>query len=554
MKDAALTHGHTHHIENQPEELKDYNAYLSDTALQEAVRREGAAWCIEELTQFGALMGNSETIKLGYQANEYPPRLKTHDHLGRRIDEVEFHPAYHQLHEIDRQYAIHAGPWNNPGKGAHVKRAALGYMMNQVEASHCCPTTMTYASVPLLRDYPELAKIWLPLISNEFYDPRNLPIEQKKGASLGMAVTEKQGGSDVYANSTQAKAIGESGPGKKYQLIGHKFFVSGCMADAFTMLAQTEKGLSCFLVPRFKEDGSKNPMEIQRLKNKMGNIANATAEVELRGAMGWLIDEEGKGLQTIIKAIAYNRFDCISGSAAGMRQATIQAIHHCQNRFVFGKKLSEQVLMQNVLADLILESEAATAFAFRMARAMDEVENNQEQRHFIRLGTAVGKYWICKRVAGHAYEAMECIGGSGAMEGHMMPRLYREAPINAIWEGSGNVQALDAINTIMRSKESKNMLLAELNLAKGKNIIYDHYLEKLLPLLTPNSQMEFNARKIIGKVALAMQASVLLCANNELISEAFCLSRLTDQEHYLYGSLPEAIDCQAIIKRAAINA
>ena len=552
MTTTAFTSGHTHQVQNQPGVLENYNAYTSDTALQEAVRREGAGWSEDTLKECGQVLGAAHTLKLGFDANENPPRFKSHDHLGRRIDEVEFHPAYHALHQLSRQYGLHAQPWNDPKPGAHVLRAAKGYMMNQVEASHCCPVTMTYASVPLLRDYPALAKRWLPLITNEHYDPRNLPIDQKLGATLGMAVTEKQGGSDVYQNSTQARAVGESGCGQEYELIGHKFFVSGCMSDAFTMLAKTDNGLSCFLVPRWKADGAKNPLEIQRLKNKMGNIANATAEVELRGAIGWLIGEEGKGLNTILKAIAYNRFDCIYGSAAGMRQAVVQAIHHCQNRVAFGKTLHQQPLMQNVLADLVIESEAATAYAFRMARALDEVEQNKEVQYLIRMGTALGKYWICKRVAGHAYEAMECIGGSGAMEGHMMPRLYREAPINAIWEGSGNVQALDAINSFYTNPKIKNAVINELSRAKGLHELYDHYLDNLYEQLQDTKQLEFRARSLTTHMALALQASILLTSNNSLIAHTFCISRLGTQDHHLYGNLPSHIDCAAIIARASV--
>ncbi|MEM9255319.1 MAG: acyl-CoA dehydrogenase family protein [Pseudomonadota bacterium] len=553
MTDMHLPPGLTHIVENQPPELADFNSYKSDAALREAVAREGAAWGHDELAKFGKQMGSAEVIALGFAANEYPPRLKTHDHRGNRIDEVEFHPAYHQLHEIDRTNGIHASPWTSPKRGAHVLRAAKGFLVNHVEPSHCCPTTMTYASVPLLREYPELGDKWIPFSTNAHYDPRNLPVEEKRGAMLGMAVTEKQGGSDVYAISTQARAIGEPGSGQEYVLTGHKFFVSGVMADAFTLLAQTENGLSCFLVPRFRPDGSKNPFEIQRLKNKMGNIANATAEVELRSAMGWLIGEEGRGLQTIIKAIAYNRFDCVSGSAAGMRQAVMQAVHHCQHRVAFGKKLSEQTLMQNVLADLALESEAATAFVFRMARALDEVESDPEQRHLIRLGTALGKFRICKRVAGHAYEAMECIGGSGAMEGHMMPRLYREAPINAIWEGSGNVQALDAIHTVVRSSQSLALFTAELELARGYHTGFDQYVDELMLELQPDPSLEFNARRLTNRMAVAFQASLLLRGENPLVADAFCASRLTAQDHSLYGNLPSGTDCGAIIRRAAVE-
>lgn len=540
----------THKVENQSPPLENYNAYLSDLALQQAVKREGGEWAQQSLIDFGAIAGSRELIELGTQANENPPRFSSHDARGNRVDQIDFHPSYHRLWEVSRQQRIHSEPWLEPRPGAHVARTAKGYMMCQADAGHGCPVTMTFAGVALLKEVPSLAATWLPLVTNECYDPRNLPIEQKRGATLGMAVTEKQGGSDVYAGTTRATAIGAKDPGEIYELTGHKYFVSGPMGDAFLVLAQTDNGLSCFLVPRWRPDGTKNPMELQQLKRKMGNVSNATAEAELRGAMAWLIGEEGRGLQTILKSITYNRFDCAFGSAAGMRQATAQALHHCQHRVVFGKRLVEQPAMQNVLADLALESEAALTLAMRLARAMDESADDREQELLLRLGTSIGKYWTCKRNPAHAYEAMECIGGSATMETSIMARLYREAPINAIWEGSGNVQALDLMRTIARSPETLQAYLAEVKKPLGADKCFDNYVATLEARWQPSALSEYNARQLIESMALALQASLLLQSDNTLIAEAFIHSRLSDKSSLLFGSMPPGIDCAAIIERA----
>ena len=440
----------THEVSNVSNELCNYNLYRQDTALIEAVRREGAQWAEPELAAFGQLCGAADYLELGQLANKYIPELETHDRFGNRIDLIKFHPAYHQLMKTSIEHGLHASPWSQPGPGAQVARAARSYLHGQIEAGHGCPITMTFASVATLRQQRELADVWLPKIMARVYDPRNVPVAHKQGVTIGMAMTEKQGGSDVRSNSTRAYPLGPQGPGQAYELVGHKYFVSAPMCDAFLVLAQTALGLSCFLLPRWRPDGSKNPMQILRLKKKMGNASNASCETELRGALAWMVGEEGRGVRTIIEMVSMTRFDCMIGSSAGMRMAASQALHHCRFRSAFGHVLNQQALMQNVLADLALESEAALTLTMRIARAMDHRAEEHEDL-LVRLVTAVGKYWICKRTPNHAYEAMECIGGSGVMEDSMLPRLYREAPVNTIWEGSGNVQCLDVLRALSKT-------------------------------------------------------------------------------------------------------
>src|SRR5271166_1364238 len=375
----------THEVFNQPTELVDYNLYESDAALKEAVRREGAAWAGNALGAFGAHAGSADTLELGALANKNQPELDTHDRYGRRVDFVRFHPAYHALMKAAIEEGIHSSPWTEPRDGAHVARAARSYMQTQVEAGHGCPITMTFASVPCLKAQPDLAAAWLPKISARVYDPRNVPVDQKQGVTIGMAMTEKQGGSDVRANTTRAIPVGADGPGQAYELVGHKFFVSAPMSDAFLVLAQARGGLSCFLVPRWRPDGTKNPLQIVRLKRKMGNVSNASSETELRGALGWMVGQEGRGVATIIEMVAMTRFDCMIGSSSGMRMAVSQAIDHCRQRAAFGKMLIDQPIMQNVLADLALEAEAATVLTMRIARALDDRATDHEA-HILRIG------------------------------------------------------------------------------------------------------------------------------------------------------------------------
>ncbi len=539
----------THEVLNQPDELVNYNMYLSDTVLQEAVVREGGAWAQAELTRFGAMTGSADYLELGHLANKHKPELETHDRFGHRTDLIRFHPAYHALMASATAAGIHSSPWTVPQSGAHVVRAAHFFLQSQVEAGHGCPITMTFAAVPCLQLQPDLAAQWLPKITAHHYDARNLPAEQKSALTIGMAMTEKQGGSDVRANTTRAIAIGADGPGEAYELVGHKYFVSAPMSDAFLVLAQAEAGLSCFLLPRWRPDGSKNPMQIQRLKNKMGNTSNASGETELRGALAWMVGTEGRGVATIIEMVAMTRFDCMIGSSAAMRMATAQALHHCSQRHAFGKQLTDQPLMQNVLADLVLESEAATTLTMRIARAMD-TRHLAHEDHLVRLVTAIGKYWICKRAPNHAYEAMECIGGSGVMEDSPMPRLYREAPINAIWEGSGNVQCLDVLRALHKTPEVLDSYFAELALSKGMSPVLDQTIWLLKSDLKNTQHIEYRARDLVDRMALALQASLLWRHAPEYMANAFSLSRLQSSGHHNYGTLPHGIEVRDIIQRA----
>lgn len=539
----------THSLCNLSCELQDYNLYTQDQALVEAVRREGGPAAEAGLADFGALCGRADYLELGRQANQVRPELDTHDRFGRRIDQVRFHPAYHQLMQTAITHGLHAAPWSDPGPGAHVARAARFFLHSQVEAGHGCPITMTFAAVPALRLQPELAALWLPKLGARIYDPRNLPVEHKQGATMGMAMTEKQGGSDVRSNSTRAQAQGAGGPGQAYALVGHKYFVSAPMCDAFLTLAQTDAGLGCFLLPRWLPDGSKNALQFLRLKNKMGNVSNASSETELRGALAWLVGEEGHGVRTILEMVSLTRFDCMLGSSAGMRMAASQALHHCAHRAAFGKLLNQQPLMQNVLADLALESEAATALTLRLARALDQRAIAHEDL-LLRLVTAVGKYWICKRTPQHAYEAMECIGGSGVMEDSMMPRLLRESPVNAIWEGSGNVQCLDVLRALHKTPAVLDVLYAELDRARGGHALLAPFVAALqLALKDPEAQ-EFRARDLVGRMALALQATLLVQHAPAFVADAFCLSRLGPGSHHHYGCLPRGVDAAAIIARA----
>ena len=539
----------THEVVNQPPALENYNLYEQDVALQEAVKREGAGKAESELKSFGAFAGDADTIDLGFRANNNKPAFNTHDRFGHRIDEVDFHPSYHELMRVAFENGLHSSPWTNPCKGAHVTRAAKYYMHSQVEAAHCCPVTMTFAAIPSIRKQPELASLWESRVLANSYDPRNIPDNQKNSVTIGMAMTEKQGGSDVRANSTLAYPAGANGPGQAYELIGHKWFVSAPMCDAFLVLAQAPGGLSCFLMPRWRPDGTKNPWQIQRLKNKMGNVANASSEVELRGALAWMIGEEGRGVPTIIEMVAMTRFDCMIGSSAGMRQAVAQATHHCRHRSAFGNRLSDQPLMQNVLADLALENEAALTYTMRIARALD----NQDQEHerlLARLATPVGKYWICKRTPNHAYESMECIGGSGVMEDCIMPRLFRESPVNAIWEGSGNVQCLDTLRAIQKEPETLDAFFREAAEAKGADRRFDQFLAQLQNDFADISDFQYRARNLVDRMALTLQASLLLRNGDKAVADAFCASRLQSNGGMNYGNLPSGTDAAAIIKRA----
>lgn len=545
-----LANADTHFVINTSRELENYNAYLVDTSLREALTAYGVENGNPELTAFGALTGSADFIKHGFLANENRPVFHTHDRFGHRTDLVEFHPSYHTLMDTSIRNGLHSLPWTDKSSNAHVFRAAHSYLMAQVEAGHGCPITMTFACVPTLLKQADIAKEWLPKITSRHYDPRNVRYQDKQGLTIGMAMTEKQGGSDVRANTTRAYPIGSGGPGQGYQLVGHKFFVSAPMCDAFLMLAYTDKGLSCFLTPRWCPDGSKNQMLIQRLKNKMGNVSNASSEVELRGAFAWLIGEEGRGVANILEMVALTRFDCLVGSASSMRLGTAHAVFHCANREAFGKRLIDQPLMRNVLADLAIESDAALHLALRVGHALDQ-RNDAQQAAFLRIATAIGKYWVCKRSPGHAYEAMECIGGSGVMENSIMPRLYREAPINTIWEGSGNVQCLDVMRAMAKSPECVEALFAELAITQGQDRRLDKLTEDIKNSLADTADFEWRARSVVENMALALQANLLLRHGHGATAEAFITTRLGDyQRGLVYGMLPTGLEVESIIHRA----
>lgn len=540
----------THLVANQPPPLENYNAFESDVPLREGIVREGGAWGLERLARFGSLVGSAPVIALGYQANRFTPILRTHDRFGRRIDEVEFHPAWHELMKIGVENETHALPWRTPRPGAHVVRAALEYLFYQQEAGVGCPLTMTFAAVPSLRKQPEIADEWIPRLTSKVYDPRFIPADQKQGALIGMAMTEKQGGSDVRANTTRARAKGRGGPGGEYLLTGHKWFCSAPMNDAFLTLAQTERGLSCFLVPRWRPDGTRNAIVLERLKDKLGNRSNASSEIEYRDAWARLIGEEGRGVPTIIEMVNHTRLDCVIGTAALMRQAVTQATHHAAHRRAFGKLLIDQPAMQNVLADLALECEAATALMLRLARAYDQGPEDERERAFARIATAVAKFWICKRGPQHAAEALECLGGNGYVEESIMPRLYREAPLNSIWEGSGNVMCLDVLRAIHREPKSLEALGAELKDAAGRNADYDRFLTQLEQDLADADEAELRARRIVENLALALEAAVLLTTNESQIADAFIASRLAGRRSGIYGTLSPGAPFRILIERA----
>ncbi|MGI9556360.1 MAG: acyl-CoA dehydrogenase family protein [Solirubrobacterales bacterium] len=545
----------THAVTNQTEPLQDYNVYEADRPLVEAVRREGGDWATKRIASVGALAGQADTIRLGFEANENPPRLRTHDRLGRRVDEVEFHPAWHQLLGLGVEHGVHALPWREPRAGAHVARAAMFISLTQAEAGIGCPLSMTYSVIPALRTQPELAAEWEERFLSVDYDAQARPAAEKAGALAGMAMTEKQGGSDVRANTTRARPVNGGGPGGEYEITGHKWFCSAPMCDAFLVLAQAERGLSCFLLPRWTPDGKRNGFHLQRLKDKLGNRSNASSEVEFDSAWARLIGEEGRGVATIIEMVSHTRLDCVLGSTAGMRAGVAAAINHCEQRTAFGKALIEQPLMRNVLADLAVESEAATVASMWLARQFDEDETGTQgadatsEESLRRLATPILKYWTCKRAPSHAVESLECLGGNGYVEESGMPRLVRESPLQSIWEGSGNVQALDVLRAMAKSPASTEALLAELRAAEGGELRLDDYVDSLERDLAEAEQMEARARRLVESMALALQGSLLVRFGDEAVADAFCASRLDGDWGGAFGTLPAGTDFERIIER-----
>jgi putative acyl-CoA dehydrogenase len=541
----------THDVENQPPPLAPYDAYATDAALREALAREGAAWAEPQVAAYGLIAGG-EAVLLGFAANENRPTLRTHDRYGERIDEVEFHPAYHRLMDLAIEAGVVGFAWRNARReGAHVARAALMYLHNQADQGTSCPLTMTYASVPALEQQPELAREWLPRIIAPSYDGRAVPAWEKTGNTIGMGMTEKQGGSDVRTITTTATPLDAGGPGQLYELVGHKWFFSAPMSDAFLVLARTDEGVSCFLLPRFAPDGTRNAVRIQRLKDKLGDWSNASSEVELQGAVAWMVGEPGRGIATILQMVMLTRQDCIIGSASIMRQAVVQAVHHARHRRAFGAPLVEQPLMRNVLADLALESEAATALAFRVTRAVDASPRDPRERALARIVTAVGKYWVCKRCAPAVNEAQECLGGGGYVEESIVARLYRQAPLNSIWEGSGNIQCLDVLRALRKEPESRDAFFAELDAVRGGNRVLDHEAGALRKLLVDDGDdLETRSRRLVERMAMALEAACLVRSGNVAIADAFCESRLARQHGTTFGTLEPSAPLDALIERA----
>jgi putative acyl-CoA dehydrogenase len=548
-EDTAAAGFATHEVMNQPPPLVDYDLFGSDRALQEAVRREDADWAAPSLAGFGQALGRAETIEWGFQANRNPPVLQSFDRYGQRRDAVEFHPAWHSLMALAIGEGVHTGPWAEPRPGAHVARAAQVYMQCQIEAGVQCPITMTYGVVPALRRQADIAAEWLPRLFSRRYDKRFRPAAEKTGALMGMGMTEKQGGSDLRTNSTRAAPVASGGPGQPYRLTGHKWFFSAPMCDAFLVLAQAPKGISCFFVPRWTPDGALNALRLQRLKDKLGNRSNASSEVEFERALGFLVGEEGRGIPIIIEMATYTRLDCAVAGAGLMRQALVQAAHHARHRTVFQRHLVDQPLMANVLADLALEAEAAMALGLRMARAFDRQDDAGETA-FRRLTTPAAKYWVCKRSIAFAGEAMEVLGGNGYVEDSMMPRLFREMPVNSIWEGSGNVMCLDVLRALQRTPEAGEALRAELAAAKGADPRLDRFAASLDASLQARPD-EAAARHLAERLVLALQAALLVRFAPAPIADAFCASRLEGAHGGAFGTLPAGLDLRAIVERAA---
>jgi putative acyl-CoA dehydrogenase len=540
---------------NQSPPFVDVNLFTSDMALQEAVRREAAASAYEDLSAFGALAGSAAALELGRLANEHPPELESFDLRGDRIDHVEFHPAYHQLMAISTAQGLHCSTWEHllsgtrPKPGAHVARCAGSYMAAQMEAGHCCPITMTHAAVASLRQAPSIAQDLVPKIVSRCYDPSIAPIGEKSAITFGMGMTERQGGTDVRAIMTRAEPMDTRGVGKAYAITGHKWFLSAPMSDAFLVLAQAEGGLSCFLLPRYTTDGALNGLKLQRLKDKLGNRSNASAEVEFDRAEGLLVGEEGRGIPTIIDMVTLTRLDCAVSSAGLMRLALARAIHHARHRSVFQRRLIDQPLMVQVLADMALDVEAATALAFRLARAFDgESESDAAYR---RLMTPVTKYWVCKTAPSLSYEAMECVGGNGYVEDGGFPRLYREVPVNAIWEGSGNVMCLDVLRVIEREPYSFDKVVAEIETAARAEPRLKEAIARTKSLAQGVRHDQATARTLVELLALTSAASLLARYAPHAVSDAFLATRLQGSWRDTYGAGVAHVDTSAIVARAA---
>jgi len=536
----------THDVSNQTPALEDYNLFLRNRPLIDAVARHGAADAAGWLTDRGAELGSAAMIALAVQANRHPPIPRIYDNAGRRRDEVEFHPAYHELMAYLKRHGASAGPWADPAPGAHVKRAALFTMVAEIEDGTLCPTTMTYAVVPSLRRDEAIGREWLPRIYAPDYDPRFIPAKRKRGVTLGMGMTEKQGGSDLRSNTTTAQRLA----GREYRIVGHKWFFSAPMSDAFLILAQAPGGLSCFFLPRFTPEGDVNDIRIQRLKDKLGDRSNASAEVEFCGARAWLVGDEGRGVPIILEMGTYCRLDCVLGTAGLVRQCVAQALHHASHRAAFGKRLIAQPLMRNVLADVAIESEAATTLAMRLAGAFDE-RTDASSSALRRILTPAAKYWICKRGPMVAAEAMEVLGGNGYVEDGPLARLYRQMPLNSIWEGSGNVMCLDVLRALATHPDCVDALAAEVAPALGRDPRLDAYAARLKDELRHPEDLEGRARQVAQAIATMLQGALLVRFAPDFVADAFCASRLAPASFGggAFGNLPANTDFVAILDR-----
>lgn len=540
-----MTFPATHSVFNQVPDLLPYDT-SDDASLLEGLAREGAQWAYDDLRELGDLAGSVEAQEWGRLANEHPPVLHTHDRYGNRIDEVEFHPHWHNLMSVAVAGGLHATPWQCDRSGAHVARAAKFYAWGQADAGHMCPISMTYAAVPALRHNSELAALYEPLLASTHYDFGLRVPTQKRGLIAGMSMTEKQGGSDVRANTTTAVPSSDG----TFSIVGHKWFTSAPMSDMFLTLAQAPGGLSCFLLPRVLPDGSLNRIALQRLKDKLGNKSNASSEIEYQGATGWLVGEEGRGVPTIIEMVNMTRLDCVIGSAAGIRAGTMRAVHHARHREAFGAALVDQPLMRNVLSDLIIESEAATTVMMRLAGATDRAASGDTQEAELRrIALAVTKYWVCKRAPSHAAEALECLGGNGYVEESGMPRLYRESPLMSIWEGSGNVAALDALRALAKQPDTVEAYFTEVGLAAGADSRLDDAIARVGKELADRSDIEYRARRVVESMALVLQGSLLVRHGDPAVADAFCASRLAQDWGGAFGTLPTGVDTAAVLAR-----
>ena len=541
----------THVVTNQPGPLEPYDLAATDPVLLDAVATQTGTRPSDDLAAFGATIGTEEVFRWGFEANRFEPQLVTHDRFGHRIDEVEYHPSYHALMDLSVSAGLHCLHYETPpGEGGYVTRSALFYLMSQVEAGHGCPISMTSSVLPALRHQPDLAAVWEPRVVSREYDPRLIDPADKAGVLLGMGMTEKQGGSDVRANRTTAAPANGGGPGGEYRLTGHKWFTSAPMCDAFLVLAQAPGGLSCFLLPRILPDGTRNTLEVMRLKDKLGNRSNASSEVEFDDTTAWMVGEEGKGVRTIIEMVNGTRLDCVIGSAGIMRQAVAQAGWHVAHRTAFGSKLIDKPLMQNVLADLEVEVEAATLMMVRLAGAFDRSALDPDEAAFARIATPVAKYWVTKRCSPVVREAMECLGGGGYVEESILPRLYRESPVNAIWEGSGNVIALDLLRAMSSAPAALDRFLAEVDRHRGSDAALDAAVDRVRSDLDSMTDPEADARRLIERLALVWAGSLLIEQAPTEVADAFVRSRLGGDWGSLFGTLPPDAAIATIAARA----